>query len=254
MPKSQRAKELAAQQKAAARAEKLRKKQSKDPSDWGRMRQMVYVFKQTAKDDKAFVPLELAALLVPLAAGVVAGLLIGEFVFWPLTGLMLGFIAFLGAFTWRARLANFKRYAGQPGASELAFRELPKKGWTTSLAITANRNQDVVHRVVGPVGVVLIGEGQAGRVRQMLESEAKKHQSIRQGLPVTTFVVGDAANQVPLLKLAKTLKKLPRSLKPAELAEVKSRLTALDAVRPRMPIPHGPMPNMKGARAALRGR
>jgi len=252
MPKSERAKELAAQQKAQAKADKLRKKQSSDPNDWGRVRQMTHVFKLTAKEDKTFAPLAAAALLVPLAVGVVAAVLVPSW-FWGVTGLLIGMIAFLAVFTWRARRANFQRYAGQPGAAELAFRELPKKGWQVSLAIAGNRYQDVLHRVVGPPGIVLVGEGQAGRVRQLLESEAKKHQTIRQGVPVTTVVVGDAANQVPLVKLASWLKKLPKAVRPAELAEIKARLQALDAVRPRVPLPRGPMPSMKGAYQALRG-
>ncbi|MDR1264114.1 MAG: DUF4191 domain-containing protein [Propionibacteriaceae bacterium] len=253
MPKSQRAKDLAAQQKAAAQAEKLRKKQSKDPSDWGRMRQMAHVFKLTAKEDKPFLAIVLTGLLVPWAAGGVAGWLLSSW-YWPLLGLLAGLTGFLGLFTWRARKTNFRRFAGQPGASELAFRELPKKGWSTSLVITGNRHQDVLHRVVGPVGIVLVGEGQAGRVRQMLEAEAKKHQAIRHGIPVTTIVVGEAANQVSLAKLASHIKKLPKAVKATELNEIKSRLQALDAARPRVPIPRGPMPNPKGARQALRGR
>ncbi|MDR1808410.1 MAG: DUF4191 domain-containing protein [Propionibacteriaceae bacterium] len=253
MPKSQRAKELAAKQKAAARAEKLRKKNSDDPSDWGRLRQMTHVFKLTAKEDKAFVPLALAGFLVPIVVGVILLAVLGDWS-WLLIGLASGFLLFMLVFTWRARRANFRRYSGQPGASELAFRELPKKGWNVSLAITGNRYQDMLHRVIGPPGIVLVGEGQAGRVREMLESEAKKHQSIRQGLTVTTVVVGDAANQVPVAKLARYLKKLPKTLQAAELTEVKSRVQALDAARPRIPIPRGPMPSMKGARAAMRGR
>jgi hypothetical protein len=253
MPKSQRAKDLAAQQKAAVRAEKLRKKQSTDPADWGKLRQMGQVFQLTRKDDKLFLPFVLAGLIVPLLAGALVGWWLSSW-YWPVLGLMIGLIGFLGVFTWRARRANFQRFAGQPGASELAFRELPKKGWSTSLVITANRYQDVLHRVVGPPGIVLVGEGQAGRVRQMLETEAKKHQAIRHGIPVTTIVVGTAANQVSLGKLAAYIKKLPKVIKAAELGELKSRLQALDAARPRMPIPRGPLPNLKGARQSLRGR
>jgi hypothetical protein len=88
----------------------------------------------------------------------------------------------------------------------------------------------------------------------MLEAEAKKHQSVRHGIPVTTIVVGQAANQVALDKLASRIKKLPKVVKAAELSEIKSRLQALDAARPRVPIPRGPLPNPKGARQALRGR
>ncbi|MDR0991250.1 MAG: DUF4191 domain-containing protein [Propionibacteriaceae bacterium] len=255
MPKSQRAKELAAQQKAAKQAAKIRRRESTDPSDWGRWRQMVYVFKLTAREDRKFVPLSLVAFLVPLIGGVVAAILTVSW-FWGTLGLLIGLTLFLTVFTVRARRANFRRYAGQAGAAELAFRELPQRGknWQVSLAITANRHQDVLHRVVGPPGVILVGEGQAGRVRQMLEAEAKKHQSVRQGLAVTCFVVGDAPNQVALDKLAKTIKKLPKTVEKSDLKDLKSRLQALDNARPRVPLPRGPMPNPKGARQALRGR
>ena len=48
---SERAKELAAKQKAQRKAEKLRKKNSDNPKDWGRMRQFSEVYKQTRKVD-----------------------------------------------------------------------------------------------------------------------------------------------------------------------------------------------------------
>ena len=48
---SEKAKQLAAEQKAAAKAEKLRKKNSDDPRDWGRVRQTVEAYKRTAEID-----------------------------------------------------------------------------------------------------------------------------------------------------------------------------------------------------------
>jgi hypothetical protein len=120
--------------------------------------------------------------------------------------------------------------------------------------VTMNRHQDVIHRVVGPPGIVLIGEGQAGRVRQLLASEQKKHESIQQGVPVSVVVVGHEDNQVPLNKLTNYLRRLPKAVKPAQVTQLQSRLKALDAVRPKLPMPRGPLPNMKGARQALRGR
>ena len=44
-----------AKQKAEARAEKERKRNSTNPADWGRWRQMVETYKITAKDDKHLV-------------------------------------------------------------------------------------------------------------------------------------------------------------------------------------------------------
>ena len=47
MPKSQAAKELAAKQKAQAKAEKERRKHSDNPKDWGTGKQLVETFKLT---------------------------------------------------------------------------------------------------------------------------------------------------------------------------------------------------------------
>ena len=50
---SEKAKQLAAEQKAAAKAEKLRKKNSDDPRDWGRVKQVVEAYQRTAEVDPA---------------------------------------------------------------------------------------------------------------------------------------------------------------------------------------------------------
>ena len=49
---SEKAKALAAKQKAELQAEKLRRKNSTDPADWGRIRQIKEAYKATAKVDK----------------------------------------------------------------------------------------------------------------------------------------------------------------------------------------------------------
>jgi hypothetical protein len=105
---------------------------------------------------------------------------------------------------------------------------------------------------------VLVGEGEPGRVRQLLASEAKKHERVAYGIPITTVVMGDKAGQVPLDKLADHIRKLPKTLRPHQITDIRQRLRALDAVRPTVPVPKGPMPTsarqVKGARQAMRGR
>ncbi len=59
--------------------------------------------------------------------------------------------------------------------------------------------------------------------------------------------MGDHEGQVPLAKLAEVIRKLPKKLEPSQVTDVKARLRALDAVRPKVPLPRGPMPSMKGA-------
>jgi hypothetical protein len=250
---SERAKQLAAEQKAAAKAAKLRKKNSDNPADWGRMRQIVQTVKVTRQSDPISTWLMLGGLLVPIIVFSLIAWLIGPPLIWAPFGPLIGLLAAMYILTWRAKVGAYKRYEGQPGAAEVAMNLLPKT-WLKHPVITMNRYQDVVHRVVGPPGIVLIGEGQAGRVRQLLASEQKKHESIQQGIPVTTVVVGREANQVPLDKLTRWLRKLPKAIKPAQVTQLQSRLKALDAIRPKVPMPRGPMPNPKGARQALRGR
>ena len=48
---SEKAKALEKQQKAERRAEKLRKKNSDDPRDWGRFRQIIEAYKRTGELD-----------------------------------------------------------------------------------------------------------------------------------------------------------------------------------------------------------
>ena len=105
---------------------------------------------------------------------------------------------------------------------------------------------------------MLIGEGEPGRVRQLLASEVRKHERVAYGVPVTTVLMGNKPGQVPLEKLADHIRKLPKALQPNQVTDIKQRLRALDAVRPNLPVPKGPMPTnprqVKGARQAMRGR
>ena len=157
----------------------------------------------------------------------------------------------------RAKKATYRRYAGQAGSAEVAMQMLPKK-WVSTPAIAANRNRDVIHRTLGPGGLVLIGEGEPGRVRQLLASEVKKHERVAYGVTVTTVIMGNKDGQVPLDKLADHIRKLPKALQPNQITDIRQRLRALDALRPPVPVPKGPMPTnprqVKGARQAMRGR
>jgi len=172
---------------------------------------------------------------------------------YPIFGVAFGLLAAMYVLTWRAKGAMFKRYAGQPGSAELALNLLPK-AWVKSPVIAIDRYQNTVHRAVGPAGIVLIGEGQPGRAREMLAVETKRHEAIKYSVPVTAIMMGDASNQVPLPKMDKHIKKLPKVIKGSQITEITARLKALDASRPLTPLPKGPMPTMKGVRSAMRGR
>jgi len=251
---SERAKQLAAEQKAAKSAEKLRRKNSTDPKDWGQVRQIIEVYKVTTQNDKQANLFMGGALLLCIVLFTVVGIFLKPWWLYLIFGILFGVLAALSVLTWRAKNATYKRYEGQKGSAEVAMSML-SKDWVKSPVITANRQLDIVHRVVGPGGIVLIGEGDPGRVRAMLATEAKKHEQVKYGVKVTTLVMGDRDNQIPLEKLADHIKKLPKIIKTAEITDISNRLRALDSMRPKVPLPKGPMPtSAKGARQAVRGR
>lgn len=112
-----------------------------------------------------------------------------------------------------------------------------------------------MHRLVGPPGIVLIGEGNSNRLKALMASERRKHERVVAETTITELVVGNGPDEVPLRKLVRRVSKLPRTLKPAQMTDVLARLKALDANRSNIPLPKGPMPtSMKGARQNMRGR
>lgn len=241
----------------AKRAEKARKKASTDPADMGRIRQIRRAYQVTHEHDRALPLLLIAAFLGPIVVAVVVGLLTDQLLNLMIIGLGLAFLLPMIVLVRRAKRATYKRYAGQAGSAEVALSMLPKK-WISAPVIAANRSQDVVHRTLGPGGLVLIGEGEPGRVKALLAGEARKHERVAYGVQVTTLVMGSKPGQVPLNKLADHIRKLPKVLQANQVTDVKMRLRALDAVRPTIPVPKGPMPTnprqVKGARQAMRGR
>ena len=60
-----------------------------------------------------------------------------------------------------------------------------------------------MHRVVGPPGIVLIGEGNPQPRQAAAGHRARRHQRVAADIPVHEVVVGDGEGQVPLDKLAR---------------------------------------------------
>jgi hypothetical protein len=219
----------------------------------GRIRQIFQAYRITKKQDK-----HLGLVLLAWFLGV--GLLVGAIgwflhpVFGVVMGFMTGFTALMLVFGRRAERAAYAQVEGQTGAAAGALQML-RRGWTVKPAIALTKNQDVVHRVVGRPGLILVGEGQASRVRQLLVAEKKKHARVAGEVPVYDIIVGSGDGTVPLPKLVSHIRKLPKNIKPAEMTELVQRLRALDAMRPQTPLPKGPMPtSAKGSRRAMQGR
>jgi len=155
----------------------------------------------------------------------------------------------------RAERAAFAQIAGQPGAAGAALQNL-RRGWAVEQEPVAAdpRTRDLVFRAVGRPGVVLLTEGPLPRVTKLADGERKRIQRVLgAGVPVTVLHAGDGADQIPLIKVSRTIGKMRPALSKEQVIEVSKRLRALGGVR--MPVPKGVDPmRARPDRKASRGR
>lgn len=225
-----------------------------------RLKQLTQTYRMSKKTDPAIGLWVLGALI--------AGAALGFLIMWLLPGdgllstilsvvsaLLIGTLCALIVFGRRAQKAAFSQMEGQPGAAAGALQML-RRGWKVDPVVGFTKQQDVVHRVVGRPGIVLVGEGTShNRVRQLLATERRKHERVVSEVPIHEIVCGRGEEEVPLPKLVRTVTKLGRSVKPADMTDILQRLKALDAQRGKVPLPKGPVPtSMKGMRSQQRGR
>lgn len=231
-----------------------------EPPKLNRRQQFAQTYQMARKSDPAIGRWILGAGLV--------GLVVGFVLFWLVVGRSSGLglvLAVIGAlmvavlcgliiFSRRAQKAVYGQMEGQVGAAAGALGLL-KRGWHVDNAIAFTKQQDVVHRVIGPPGIILVGEGNPGRLKALMTSERKRHERVAVDTPVHEIVVGNDEDQVPLSKLARRVQKMKRQVQPAEITDILARLKAIDASRPVLPMPKGPVPtSMKGLRGQMRGR
>jgi hypothetical protein len=222
----------------------------------GRLKQIDVVYRMTAKNDPkvGLILLGVFVVAAAVAFAVFFFVLPGGWYFDVVIALMVGLLAVMLVFGRRAQRAQYAEIEGRPGAAAAALSQL-RRGWRVEPGIAFNKNQDLVHRVVGPPGIVLVGEGNPNRLRSLLASERRKHERVAAETPLYEVISGEGEGAVPVPRLTRHVTKLGRNIKPAEMTDVLQRLKALDANRSNIPIPKGPVPtNLKGARQNMRGR
>ena len=222
----------------------------------GRISQLLQAYKLTKDGDPRLGLILLVTFLFSTAVGIALFSLIppGWLAVDIVTGILVGIIVTMIVFGRRATKSQLRQIEGKPGAA-VAVLGVLKRGWRTDQVIAFNRQQDIVHRLVGPPGIVLIGEGDPQRLRPLLTSERTRHRRVAAEAPIHEVIVGDGPGEVPLGKLARHVTKMKREIKPAEMTDLLARLKAIDATRGTVPMPKGPIPtSMKGMRGNLRGR
>ncbi len=190
-----------------------------------------------------WLPLEVGGIF--LGTALLVAVPIGLWLNWftaVILALPAGLLAGTFWFSRRAMRAAYSQIDGQPGAAAAVIQSLRGGNWLVTPAVAVNKSQDIITRVVGKPGVILVSEGPSSRVVPMLATERKRTARWLPDVPIYEIQVGNDEGQVPLSKLQGALTKLPRNLRGGEITEMRRRLDALGNAASAMPIPKGPMP------------
>jgi hypothetical protein len=206
-----------------------------------RIAQLRAAFAATREVDDRLVPLVVgsaAATFVVLL--VLLGLLGGRWVLGTITAVVLSLLVALIVFGRRSQTAQLAMIEGQPGAAAAVLNSL-RGQWFVTPAVAFNKKQDLVHRVVGRPGVILVAEGSSpARVKALLAQEKKKVGRAVGDVPVHTLVVGEGEGTTSLKRLQVAMTKLPRKLSKTEVPRLERKLAPLD--KGNIPVPQGYLP------------
>jgi hypothetical protein len=195
-------------------------------------------FKLVKNDSPLAIVWCLLVFVLIVVFGVIIGNNLGHPIYAGFLSTPLGFLAAFFLFTRFANTAAFSSIEGQIGAGASVLMSI-RRGFVTTPAVNVNRDQDMVHRVSGKAGIILVGEG-GFAVRALMQDEKRKMERFLSGVPITEVYVGDGQNQVSIRKLQRHLKKLPKKLNTSQLREVRARLRSVGGLN--LPMPKGPLP------------
>lgn len=223
---------------AKGKAAPTKAKKAKPPRG-ARLKQIRTAFALTRKQDPKVLPLVIGAFLVPVVLLVVIGLVFGGVLYLAFIGVLLGLVAAAFVFGRRVQATAYSQVEGQIGAAAAVLSNM-RGDWRVTPAVGFTREQDLLHRVVGRPGVILVAEGSPNRVRGLIAKEKKNVSRIIGDTPVYDVVVGDGEGQIGLRQLERHFLRLPRNIKPKTVNELERKFKALPQTS--MPIPKGPMP------------
>jgi Domain of unknown function (DUF4191) len=219
----------------------------------GRLKQFVYAYQVTKKLDPK-LPWALLTWGLGVAVIVFAAffLLFGHnvlgLIFTVVISIMAALVAAMSTLSRRVQKSAYKQLDGQTGGGWAVIEQSVKRGWSKTPAVQYNQQQDLVHRLIGRAGILLVAEGDPARTAKLVAAERK---AIARYLGPDVYVdevyVGDdtEAGQIPLNKLAPNLTKRglrgKTQLNPAQISEYNKRLQAI-AKTPLDMMPKGPMP------------
>lgn len=199
----------------------------------------------------------LAAFAVCIAVGVAISFASGMSLwYWLILSIMMALMVAMIILSLTVRRASYAQIEGMPGAAKAVLDQIGRGWYVEPEPVAFTKHQDLVWRLVGRPGVVLIAEGPGTRTRRMLAEEERKVHRLLSTVPIHTLQVGTDAGQVRLTELSKTLRGLPTkptSLTDSEITQVSKRLTSMAGRN--LPVPRHIDPNkVRPDRRAMRGR
>ena len=208
----------------------------------GRIRQIIDVLVLVIKRDRLALLWLILGTFGPIAAGIAFAIMatggepisfVVSIIFGVLAGL-LGFLIVLGQLTQRLMYSNLQ---GQAGAVSALIKNQLRRSWRgNDTPIRMNKNQDIVYRVVGKPGVVIVSEGVRSRVAPLVEDARREVQRIVPGVPVNLLHVG--SDGLTLKEFFPALYKIKGRVRPAEIVVVSNRLNSI-AKTPASMMPKG---------------
>lgn len=243
------------------REERKEQRKEKMQARLNTWKQIWQAFNIQRKEDKALVPIVIAVMVaVIVVMGLITGLALhGNWVTWVfmmVAALMLGLTINMFIFTRRMTNTMYEKADGQPGMAGWDLTQL-KGSWRVQQTVAGNANLDVVHRVVGRPGVILVGEGNYNRLRSLMNSQKRSLARVVGDTPIYEIYVGHGENQVEIKKLRSTVRRLPKNISREEVDSINARLESLAAKKTAMGMPKGPIPGnakMRGMQRSARRR
>jgi hypothetical protein len=239
------------------RAERKEQRTARRAKRRDTLRNLRQAFSITKQNDPRFLPLLVIGTVVAVAAVYVVAFVLTGSPYLPIPlAVIAGLLVAMIVFSRRAQRSMFSQAEGQAGAAGWMLQQQLRGDWRLTQAVAGTTQLDVVHRLVGRPGVVLVGEGAPHRVRGLLAQEKKRTARVVGDTPIYDITVGTGEGDVRLAKLNRYLLKLPANLSKDQVGALEKRLAALGGSR-AIGLPKGPMPQgakMRNVQRTVRRR
>lgn len=206
-----------------------------------------------ARTEFPYIPwVLLGTFLGVIGLALLIGFALNSWILWLVAGIILAPMITMIVYTRFVEKAAYHQMEGKPGAAGALIGRI-KRGWSYSEEpVRFTRQQDLLYRLIGRPGIVLVTEGPSHRVGKLIDEEMKLAKRVAQNVPVHVIEIGTDEGQTRLPKFRKRLNSFKKTLTPAEVSVIARRYDSQK--NKALPIPKGIDPfKMRPNRKAMRG-